>query len=212
MSPSRPLPTTRRLTYFPSNRVERIATTTIGALLIALALTAIATSAASLAAHDHPSTALPAVLIAGTATGIMLVLYLAKRYLARALDSSALHGEALCALSCTQLCVVLLVGSLVYRVWHGGWWVDAATAIVIGLLFGWEGVKMIRWARNKDFDGGCCAGCRPKGTTASECMTPSVEAETPKETEQKQSAFPPSTQCCAGCSKKEDPVSGEQSC
>ncbi|KAF8553312.1 hypothetical protein OG21DRAFT_1510341 [Imleria badia] len=191
-------------------RVERIATTTIGALLVALALAAIATSATSLASHDHPTTALPALLIAATATGIMIFLYLAKRYLARALDSSALHGEALCALSCMQLSIVLLVGSLIYRVWRGGWWVDAATAIVIGALFGWEGVKMIRWARNKDFDGGCCADCHPKDKTASTCMTPSAEAEKPKEPEQTQNACSSSTQCC-GCSKKED-ANGEQAC
>ncbi|KAH0835847.1 hypothetical protein J3R83DRAFT_9716 [Lanmaoa asiatica] len=190
-------------------RIERIATTAIGALLVALAIAAIATSATSLAAHDRPSTALPALLIAATATGIMLVLYLAKRYLARALDSSILHGEALCALSCTQLSVVLLVGSLVYRVWKGGWWVDAATAIVIGMLFGWEGVKMIRWARNKDFDGGCCADCHPKDKTLSSCATPSAEAEETEKSEQKQSPCASSAQCC-GRSKKEEPINREQ--
>lgn len=165
-------------------RIERIATTIIGALLVSLALAAIATSAASLSAHEHPTTALPALLIAATATGIMLVLYLAKRYLARALNSSTLHGEALCALSCMQLSVVLLVGSLIYRVWKGGWWVDSATAIVIGLLFGWEGVKMIRWAWNKQFDGGCCADCRPKDKATSGCTTPPAEVDGPKESEQ----------------------------
>jgi hypothetical protein len=86
--------------HLPSDRIERIATTTIGALLIALALAALATSATSLATHYHPPPP--------STTGIMLVLYLSKRYLARALDSSALLHAA------------LLVGLLVYRVWHGG--------------------------------------------------------------------------------------------
>ena len=191
-------------------RIERIATTIIGALLVSLALAAIATSAASLSAHEHPTTALPALLIAATATGIMLVLYLAKRYLARALNSSTLHGEALCALSCMQLSVVLLAGALIFRVWEGGWWVDAATAILIGLLFGWEGVKMIRWARNEDFDGGCCPECRPKDKVASRCTTRPVEVEKPKEPELKQSACA-STHCC-GCSKKGEAVDGGQAC
>lgn len=190
------------------HRIERIATLIIGALLVALTIAAIVTSATSLAAHDHPSTALPALLIAASATVVTLFLYLAKRYLARALDSSAINGEAVCALCCMQLSVVLLIGSLIYRVWKGGWWVDAATAIVIGMMFGWEGVKMIRWARNKDFDGGCCAHCHSKDEAAPECTTPSVEAE-PKGSEEKHCLCPSSTHCC-GLSKKVEPVNGEQ--
>ena len=190
-------------------RIERIATNIIGALLVALTIGAIATSATSLATHDHPSTAIPSILIAATSTGFTFLLYLVKRYLARALDSSALNGEAVCALCCMQLSVVLLIGSLIYRLWEGGWWVDAATAIVIGLMFGWEGIKMIRWARNKDFDGGCCGGCHSKEMATPECATPSEEAEKRKEPEQKHSLCSSSTQCCGG-SKKEDQVSGEQ--
>ncbi|KAF8137224.1 hypothetical protein EV363DRAFT_1317151 [Boletus edulis] len=186
-------------------RIERISTTIIGALLVALCIAALGTSAASLATHDRPSTTFPSLLIAATATGIMLVLYLAKRYLARALDSSTMHGEALCALSCTQLSVVLLIGSLIYRVWSGGWWADSATAILIGILFGWEGVKMIRWARSVDFNGGCCGACHPREAASLE------QAEKPNESEQKQDACSPSTQCC-GCTKKEDAVDGDQAC
>jgi len=106
-------------------RMERIATITIGALLVVLTVAAIGTSAASLSAHDYPSTTLPALLIAATSTGVTLILYLIKRYLARALNSSALHGEALCSLCCMELSIVLLIGSLIYRVWSGGWWVDS---------------------------------------------------------------------------------------
>ncbi|KAG6379995.1 hypothetical protein JVT61DRAFT_10570 [Boletus reticuloceps] len=186
-------------------RIERIATTIIGALLVALCLAALGTSAASLATHDRPSTTLPSLLIAATATGIMLILYVAKRYLARALDSSTMYGEALCALSCVQLSLVLLTGSLIYRVWRGGWWVDSATAILIGILFGWEGVKMIRWARSVDFNGGCCGACHPREAASLE------QAEQPNEPEQKQGACSPSDHCC-GCTKKEDAVDGDQTC
>jgi len=192
-------------------RIERIATITIGALLLSLTFAAIGTSAVSLKAHDHPSTTLPAILIASVSTGITLFLYLAKRYLARALDSSALHGEALCALCCMQLSVVLLIGSLVYRVWKGGWWLDAATAIAISLLFGWEGIKAIRWARNKDFDGGCCGDCRSmdKDAPTPACATTSTEAGKPEISETERSSCSSCTRCCAG-SKKVEPVSEEQ--
>lgn len=50
--------------------------------------------------------------------------------------------------------------------------------MVLSILFGWEGFKMVRWAHSKNFTGGCCDDCRvdepkPKkdpelGTTADE--------------------------------------------
>jgi hypothetical protein len=90
----------------------------------------------------------------------MIFIWLPKRYLARALDSSAMAGEATCSLSCIQITIVLFIGSLIFKLWPGGWWVDSATSLVLGLLFFWEGYKMIRWVRDPDFDGGCCKDCR----------------------------------------------------
>ena len=89
----------------------------------------------------------------------MILIYLPKRYLARALNSSTMAGEAVCSLSCIQITLVLFVGSLVFRLWQGGWWVDSATSIVLGLLFAREAYKMLSWVRNPDFNGGCCDAC-----------------------------------------------------
>lgn len=89
----------------------------------------------------------------------MIFIWLPKRYLAKALQSSALQGEATCSLSCIQITIVLFIGSLIYRVWPNGWWLDGATSILLGHLFAWEGVKMVRWARDPNFDGGCCSSC-----------------------------------------------------
>ncbi|KZT32751.1 hypothetical protein SISSUDRAFT_1028260 [Sistotremastrum suecicum HHB10207 ss-3] len=91
----------------------------------------------------------------------MIFIWLPKRWLAKTLDSSSLQAEATCSLSCIQITLVLFVGSLVYKLWKGGWWVDGATSIVLGLLFGWEGYKMIKWVRDPNFDGGCCGSCKP---------------------------------------------------
>lgn len=140
------------------NRTERIATLAIGILLAMLALAAVGTSIASLIAHDHPSPSNASLIIAASAAFIMFLFWVPKRYLAKALNSSTMNGEALCTLSCIQFSSALLIGSLVYRVWRGGWWVDSATAIVIAMLFGWEGFKMIRWASNDKFNGSCCCG------------------------------------------------------
>lgn len=140
------------------SRIERIATLAIGCLLVMLALAAVGTSIASLVAHDHPSPSNASVIIAASATFIMFLFWVPKRYLAKALNSSTMNGEALCTLSCIQFSGALLIGSVIYRVWRGGWWVDSATAIVIAMLFGWEGFKMIRWASNDQFNGGCGCG------------------------------------------------------
>lgn len=139
-------------------RIERMATLAIGILLVMLTLAAIGTSIASLVAHDHPSPSNASLIIAGSAFFIMFLFWVPKRYLAKSLNSSTMNGEALCTLSCMQFSGALLIGSLIYRVWRGGWWVDSATAIVIAVLFGWEGSKMIRWASNDNFNGNCCCG------------------------------------------------------
>jgi hypothetical protein len=90
----------------------------------------------------------------------MILIWLPKVYLARALNSSTMQGEATCSLSCIQITVVLFVGALVYRVWKGGWWVDDATSLVLGLMFGREGYNMLQWVRDPSFDGGCCKTCK----------------------------------------------------
>ncbi|KZT27289.1 hypothetical protein NEOLEDRAFT_1060878 [Neolentinus lepideus HHB14362 ss-1] len=153
-----------------SLRFEKISTLSIGTLLLALAAATIATAIAVLVRHEEPDTSNASLIISASALVIMVFIWLPKRYLARALNSSTMEGEATCSLSCIQITVALFVGSLIFRVWRGGWWVDGATSIVLGFLFGWEGQKMVRWARNPEFDGGCCGSCRPS-------MMPSITLE-----------------------------------
>ncbi|KIJ67508.1 hypothetical protein HYDPIDRAFT_71175, partial [Hydnomerulius pinastri MD-312] len=122
---------------------------------------AIGTVVTSLVLHEHFSPSNASLIIAASTMAIMFFLWIPKRHLTRAhgVNSSTMHGKALCSLSCMQLSAVLLVGSLIYRVCHGGWWSDTATAMVIALLFDWEGIKMVRWARDEELNGGCCAPC-----------------------------------------------------
>ncbi|KDQ61264.1 hypothetical protein JAAARDRAFT_32261 [Jaapia argillacea MUCL 33604] len=139
---------------------EKYATLAIGTLLILLALATIATAISVLVLHQEPDTSNASLIISLASLFLMILIYLPKRYLARALNSSTMQGEATCSLSCIQITLVLFVGSLVYRVWKGGWWVDGVTSIALGILFGWEGIKMWKWAASEDFDGGCCGSCR----------------------------------------------------
>ena len=145
-------------------RIEKLGTLGIGFLLIALALGTAGTAVALLALHQEPTTSNGSLIISASALVIMILIWLPKRYLAKALDSSIMRGEATCSLSCIQITCVLFVGSLLFRVWRGGWWVDSATSIVLSILFAWEGFKMVRWAFSAGFSGGCCQSCRIDST------------------------------------------------
>lgn len=137
-------------------RFEKIASTSIGGLLVALALATEGTAIFGLVTHDEPSTSNASLIVAASALVLMIVIWIPKRYLAKQLNSSAMQGETQCSLSCIQMTIVLFAGSLIFKLWRGGWWVDSATSLVLGLLFGWEGYKMLRWATSPSFDGGCC--------------------------------------------------------
>ncbi|KAJ8514578.1 hypothetical protein ONZ45_g7889 [Pleurotus djamor] len=135
---------------------EKTASLGIAVLLITLGLATEATAMLGLARHDEPDTSNASIIISASALVCMILIWLPKNYLAKALDSSAMQGEAQCSLSCIQITIVLFAGSLIYRLWKGGWWVDSATSIILGLMFAWEGLKMFRWAKDPNFDGGCC--------------------------------------------------------
>lgn len=142
------------------SRIEKKASASIGVLLISLSLATGVASIVALSLHQHPDSSDASLIVSASALVLMIFIWLPKRYLARALDSSAMAGEATCSLSCIQITVVLFIGSLIFKLRSGGWWVDSATSLVLGLLFFWEGYKTIRWVRDPDFDGGCCKECR----------------------------------------------------
>lgn len=152
-----------------SNRVERIGTWSIGILLALLALATEITAIVNLVLHLEPDSSTASLIISASALVIMIFIWLPKRYLARTLNSSTMAGEAACSLSCIQITIVLFIGSLVFRLWKGGWWIDSATSLILGLLFARESYKMITWVRNPEFDGGCCSDCRvPRGDRTAE--------------------------------------------
>ena len=140
--------------------VEKIGSWSIGILLVLLAIATLAAAITGLVQHTHPDASNASLIISASALVLMILIWAPKVYLARALNSSTMQGEATCSLSCIQITIVLFVGALVYRVWKGGWWVDSATSIVLGLLFAREGYKMIQWVRDPSFDGGCCKTCK----------------------------------------------------
>jgi hypothetical protein len=138
---------------------ERKCTMGIGLLFLLLSLATISDATVSLIQKRIPETAIAGLIISSVSLSFMVFLWLGKKYLAKMLNSSTMASEAQCSLACIKITFVLFLGSLLYMVWKGGWWLDSAAAIILGVLFAKEGVDMILWAKSKNFNGGCCNHC-----------------------------------------------------
>lgn len=139
--------------------LERRATLGIGILFIVLTIGTWIASAISLATHAEPDSSNPSLIISAASLFCMILIWLPKPWIAAELNSSVMHGEAACSLACIYLTIVLLVGSIIYKLWSNGWWIDSTVAIILGLFFLYQGYEMITWARDKNFNGGCCKTC-----------------------------------------------------
>ena len=127
-------------------------------LLVLLACAATAASIAALIRHECPETATFALAISSVSLVLLTGLWLVKRRLAKKLHSEVLACDATCSFACARLSLVLLVGSLVYQVEPRVWWIDAAAAMALSMLFVKEGIGMIHSAMSKSFSGGCGCG------------------------------------------------------
>ncbi|CAF3330718.1 unnamed protein product [Rotaria socialis] len=149
----------------PNLSLERRATLGIGLLFILLTIGTWVASILALVTHSEPDSSKPSLIVSASALGCMLFVWLPKPWIATELNSSVMHGEASCSLACIYLTIVLFVGSLIYKLWHGGWWIDSAVAILLGFFFLRQGWNMISWARDKEFNGGCCKACSAPSST-----------------------------------------------
>jgi hypothetical protein len=144
----------------PANiSLERRATLGIGVLFIILTIGTWVASIIALINHEEPDSSTPSLIVSATALLFMLLVWLPKPWIAAELNSSVMRGEAACSLACIYLTIVLFVGTLIFKLWPGGWWLDSGIAILLGFFFLHQGWEMIAWARHKDFDGGCCNTC-----------------------------------------------------
>jgi len=151
----------------PNLPLEKRATLGIGILFIILTIGTWVASIIALAMHDEPDSSKPSLIISACSLVLMIFIWLPKPWIAAELNSSVMRGEAACSLACIYLTIVLFIGSLVYKIWSGGWWVDSTVAILLGFFFLREGWNMIAWAQNKDFNGGCCKTCSTSPTDVS---------------------------------------------
>lgn len=149
----------------PANlTLERQATLGIGVLFILLTIGTWVASIVALATHAEPESSKASLIVSAASLVFMIFVWLPKPWIATELNSSVMRGEAACSLACIYLTIVLFIGSLIYKLWQGGWWIDSAVAILLGFFFLRQGWEMITWARNKDFDGGCCKTCSTSPT------------------------------------------------
>lgn len=135
---------------------ERWATIGIGILFCILTIGTWITSIISLVNHHTPNTAMPSIIISSSALGIMIFIWAPKPWLAKKLNSSAMNGEAKCSLACIFITLTLLIGTLIYKFWENGWWVDSVLAIILGLFFAKETYSTLKWGFDPNFSGGCC--------------------------------------------------------
>lgn len=138
---------------------ERKVTIGIGILFGILTIGTWVTSIISLIKHSRPDSSTPSLIISASALGLMILIWLPKPWLAKSLNSSAMHGEAKCSLACIYITTILLIGTIIYRFWEGGWWVDSSIAIILGLFFAKDCFEMISWGLSSKFNGGCCKTC-----------------------------------------------------
>ena len=137
---------------------ERVGTFCIGVLLVLLFVAAVAASTVALAKEEHPESTTSNIIIASISVVLLLGAWQAKLRVARKIRSPTLLADANCSFACARLSLVLLVGGLVYRFVHSAWWVDAAAALVLSLVFLKEGVEGMQHALSKEFAGGCGCG------------------------------------------------------
>jgi divalent metal cation (Fe/Co/Zn/Cd) transporter len=113
-----------------SNRAERIASRSGGALLFVLTAYILFGAAWSLWAHHGGEFSVPGLIVAGVAMPIMYVLSRRKLDVARQLGSRAMRADAIESITCGWLSFVVVVG-LVANVLLAAWWVDAVTSLGI---------------------------------------------------------------------------------
>jgi len=143
---------------------ERRSAVIIGVLLVALALSAVATAILRLIERGAPDTALPGLVVSAASLSFMFFLWNWKLKVNEVLQSPSLAADANCSLGCIHLSVTLFVGSLIAVCFEATntrnplWWLDAAAALVIAVMILRDGVGTLANAFSPDFDGtcGCC--------------------------------------------------------
>lgn len=138
----------RELSEAAEERASKIA----GALLFALALYVVGSALWSFRHHQGAEFSVLGLLVALIAIPTMYMLSKAKIHVADGLGSRALRADAVEAITCGYLSIVVVVGLVAQALLHV-WWIDGVTSLAIVYFL----VKEGREAWEGDECNGSCA-------------------------------------------------------
>jgi divalent metal cation (Fe/Co/Zn/Cd) transporter len=124
-------------------RVERKALKLVGSSLLLLAAYVTGDSVLSLVRREVPERSLPGIALAIASLLAMPLLARAKRKVASALGSSALHADSRQTDICAYLSAILLLGLLLNAAF-GCWWADPVAGLAMVPLIAYEGSEALR--------------------------------------------------------------------
>jgi divalent metal cation (Fe/Co/Zn/Cd) transporter len=133
-------------------RNERLALRMVGLCFFALAAYIGYESIGDLVRRQAPAHSVPGIVLACVSLLVMPLLSHAKRRVATALKSAAMHADAKQSDLCVYLSAILL-GGLLLNALFGLWWADPVAALVMAPIIAKEGFEGIR--------GNACDGCSP---------------------------------------------------
>lgn len=122
---------------------ERVTLRVVGTLFLALAGYVAWDAIAALLQREAPDESLTGIVLAAASLLVMPLLARAKRRVAAALGSRALHSEAQQTQLCTYLSAILL-GGLLLNAAMGWWWADPVAALVMVPIIAREGIEGLR--------------------------------------------------------------------
>ncbi|HEY0994834.1 MAG TPA: cation transporter [Gemmatimonadaceae bacterium] len=122
---------------------ERTTLRIVGSLFLALAAYVAWDAAGALNRREAPEESMPGIILAAASLLVMPVLARAKRRVAAALGSRALHSESRQTQLCTYLSAILL-GGLLLNAAIGWWWADPVAALVMVPIIAREGIEGLR--------------------------------------------------------------------
>ena len=132
-------------------RRERLALRLVGVSFLLLALYVTSESIGDLLRRDEPSRTMTGIALTCLSLLVMPMLARAKRRVAGAMGSGALHADARQTDFCAYLSAIVLAG-LVLDTAFGWWWADPTAALVMVPIIASEGVRAVRGQT-------CCDGC-----------------------------------------------------
>ena len=136
------------------HRRARIDATTlriVGWCFIALAIYVAGDSVKTLWQREIPEASIAGIMITALSVVVMPLLARAKRRVAGALSSAALHAEAMQTSLCAYLSAITLSG-IALNALFGWWWADPVAALCMVPIIAKEGLEAVRGDERAD----CC--------------------------------------------------------